>query len=77
MSGHDGNGSAWLVQEAAFHVRGDPIGIGLVSGVPISYRDLALMVSDRGVAFDHTTPMWTTPGRQGFFVCQTTRFDRV
>ena len=44
---------------------------------PISYRDLALMLSDRGVAVDHTTLMWTAPGRQGFFVCQTTRFDRV
>lgn len=26
---------------------------------PISYRDLAPMLSDQGVAVDHTTFMWT------------------
>ena len=31
---------------------------------PISYRDLAAMLADRGVAVDHTTLMWTAGTRQ-------------
>ena len=26
---------------------------------------------------DHTTLMWTAPGRQGFFDCQAARFDLI
>jgi hypothetical protein len=40
------------IQGPAVHRRGDPLGGPLVPDVPISYRDLELMLADRGVAID-------------------------
>ena len=52
---YDGRGSGSGVQGAAFHQRGDPLGAALVSGLSDRYRDLAAMLSDRGVPVDHST----------------------
>ena len=43
---------------------------GLIGSI-VSLLGLGLRVPD------HTTLMWTAPGRQGFFVCQAARFDLI
>ena len=48
------NGSGRRLQGAAIHRRGDPVGRWYLV-FPISYRDLELMLLDRGVEVDHTT----------------------
>ena len=44
-----------VLQRPAVHRRGDPVGGPMYLMFPISYRDLALMLLDRGVEVDHST----------------------
>ncbi len=44
-----------VLQGAAVHRRGDPLGGPLVPHVPGSYRDLELMPADCGVELAHTS----------------------
>jgi IS6 family transposase len=49
------SGSRPGFQGTALHRRSNPVGGALVPDVPISYRDLVLMLLDRGVKVDHCT----------------------
>ena len=49
------NGSGQVVQGAAVHHRGDLWAVRWYLMFPISYRDLELMLLDRGLEADHTT----------------------
>ena len=51
----DGGGTGWLLQGAAFTSEVILWALRWYLVFPISYRELASMLSDRGVAVDHTT----------------------
>jgi hypothetical protein len=55
VEGHEAVGRDSWVQGPAFRVRGDPWALHRYLTFPISYRDLAAMLVDRGLSVDHTT----------------------